>query len=100
MAFRVLVDEDAYAFLHSLDPKSQRIVRDYINTLKENPYPGTGGKEKLRTGKNRTIYRMHIARSFTAIYTIDPHSDIVHIIQILTNRAGTSKIRAYVSHSG
>lgn len=27
---------------------------------------------------------MHIARSFTAIYTIDPHNDIVHVIQILT----------------
>ena len=84
MAFRVLVDEDACAFLHSLDPESQRIIMNYVDTLKENPYPGTGGKERLRTGKNRIIYRMHIARSFTAIYTIDPHDDIVHIIQILT----------------
>ena len=69
----------------SLDPKSQRIVRDSLNILKENPYPGSAGdKEELRTGKNRIIYRMHIARSFTAIYTIDSRDTAVHVIHIMT----------------
>ncbi len=85
MAFRVFVDEDACTFFNSLDPKSQRIIRDRLNVLKENPYPGSGGdKEKLQTGKNRSIYRMHIARAFTAIYAIDPQNETVLITHIMT----------------
>ncbi len=84
MAFRVLVDEDAHAFLNSLDAKSRRIVRDKLETLKENPYPGSDGdKEKIHTGKNRTLYRMHVGRSLTVIYVIDQESAIVCITHIL-----------------
>nr|WP_246269925.1 hypothetical protein [Methanofollis tationis] len=55
--------------MNSLDPKSQRIIKDTLNLLKENPYPHSrGDKERLHTGKNRSIYRMHSARSFTVIY--------------------------------
>lgn len=61
VAFRVFVDEEAYVFLHSLDRKSQRIIRDHLDTLKEDPYPGSSGdKERLCIGKNRIIHRMHI----------------------------------------
>jgi len=85
VVFRVCVDEEAYAFLNSLDPKSQRIVKDTLNLLKENPNPHSrGDKERLHTGKNRSIYRMHIARSFTAIYTIDSEAAIVHITHLMT----------------
>ncbi len=85
MVFRVLVDEEAYAFLNALDPKSQRIIKDTPNLLKENPYPhSSGDKERLHTGKKRSIYRMHSAHSFTAIYTIDSEDAIVHITHIMT----------------
>ncbi|GLI45430.1 hypothetical protein [Methanoculleus bourgensis] len=84
MAFRVFVDEDAYAFLNLLDPKSRRIIGDCLNVLKEDSYPGSGGdEEKLQTSKNRNIYQMHIARSFTAIYAIDPQNKTVHITHVM-----------------
>ncbi|MDO5844994.1 MAG: hypothetical protein Q4Q53_07620 [Methanocorpusculum sp.] len=41
-----------------------------LKTLCDNPFPGSGGdKEKLKGNDNR--YRIHIGRTYSAIYKID-----------------------------
>ncbi len=59
-----MVDKRALEFLNSLDVKDQRVVKDKLKILRDNPYPGPDGdKEKLRTNKKRESYRLYIARS-------------------------------------
>lgn len=50
-----------------------------LHLLEINPYPGYGGdKEKLQGKMNR--YRIHIGRSYSAIYRIDKEKMQVGII--------------------
>ncbi|MCX2819753.1 MAG: mRNA-degrading endonuclease RelE of RelBE toxin-antitoxin system [Methanobacteriota archaeon] len=42
MSYDVLLHPDADGFLHGLDDKSERIVRDNLGKLAEDPYPGGG----------------------------------------------------------
>ncbi len=41
-------------------------------------------KKNSVTHKKRESYRLHIARSFTVIYTIDPDKKIVYITHIMS----------------
>jgi mRNA-degrading endonuclease RelE of RelBE toxin-antitoxin system len=80
-----MVDKRGLEFLNSLDIKDQRIIKDKLKILQDNPYPGQDGdKEKLRTNKKRESYRLHIARSFTVIYTIDQDENKVYITHIMS----------------
>jgi len=50
VTYRLLMDTEAHRYLESLDEKSQRIIKQRLKVLQENPYPGSGGdKEKLYT---------------------------------------------------
>ncbi len=49
MTFHLMVDKRGFEFLNSLDIKDQRIIKDKLKILQNNPYPGQDGdKEKLR----------------------------------------------------
>lgn len=79
-----MVDKRAVNFLNDLDAKDQRIIKEKLKILQDNPYPGSDGdKEKLHTNKKRESYRLHIARSFTVIYNIDSDKGIVYITHIM-----------------
>ena len=80
-----MVDKHALDFLHSLEAKDQRIIKEKLKILQDNPYPGPDGdKEKLHTNKKRESYRLHVARSFTVIYNIDPYNSLVYITHIMS----------------
>ncbi len=80
-----MVDKRALDFLNSLDAKDQRVIKEKLKILQDNPYPGSDGdKEKLRTNKKRESYRLHVARSFTVIYNIDPDDKLVYITHIMS----------------
>ena len=67
MTFRLMVDKRALDFLNSLDAKDQRVIKEKLKILQDNPYSGLDGdKEKLHTNKKRESYRLHVARSFTS----------------------------------
>ena len=79
-----MVDKRALDFLTSLNIKDQRIIREKLKILQDNPYPSPDGdKEKLHTNKKRESYRLHIARSFTVIYNIDPDGSLIYITHIM-----------------
>ena len=77
-----------------LHPKADKALNDLsdeeylqcaagLSLLAVNPYPGSGGdKEKLRGYKNR--YRIHIGRSYSAMYQIEKEKKEVTIISFGT----------------
>ncbi|MEE8179894.1 MAG: type II toxin-antitoxin system RelE/ParE family toxin [bacterium] len=85
MIYKVLIDREALRYVNSLPDKSQRIVKENLRKLGENPYPGfgKGDKEKL-THRGETLYRMHIGRTFTAFYRIYDKEKEVKILKVIT----------------
>ena len=78
MTFEVGIDIDAVAFINAQDKKTRRVISAHLKALEEDPFPGKGGdKELLRTRPGVKIYRLHIGRSFTAIYVIEGGSVLV-----------------------
>ena len=72
-------------FLNSVPEKSRRLIISSIKSLADNPFPGTGGdREKITTRRGRVIYRLHISRSFTAFYSIDPDNQVVKVHEVCT----------------
>lgn len=56
-----------------------------LEYLAENPYPGRGrgDKEKLPIDGRRDRFRLHISRTYTAIYTVVEEDDEVRVLEIL-----------------
>jgi len=83
--FHVLIDEDAQKFLDNLSEKSQRIVKEKLRILEEDPFSGKHGDKELIQRKGRKdIYRLHVSRSYTAFYRIYKGEKIVKILGITT----------------
>jgi len=68
--FHVLIDEDAQKFLDDLPRKSNRIVKDKLKLLEEDPIPGKHGDKEFLHFSDYDAYRTHIARSYTVFYRI------------------------------
>ncbi|NLL11399.1 MAG: hypothetical protein GX268_11050 [Methanomicrobiales archaeon] len=86
MTYSIRFRRSAATFLFSLPKKSQRIVKEKLSVLMDDPYPGGVGDKELLQTKEMDVFRIHISRSFTAIYLI--HSDTpekwVEITHIMT----------------
>lgn len=86
MAFTILLGDQPREFLVDADEKTERIVRDNLGGLAEEPYPrpgaGRGDREKLSVD-GREMYRLHIGRSYTAFYTIHDEATEVRVREIL-----------------
>jgi mRNA-degrading endonuclease RelE of RelBE toxin-antitoxin system len=82
--FVVLFRQSAAEFLNALPEKSQRIVREHLIILKTDPYPGRAGdKERLNT-IDMDVYRLHLGRSFTALYLIHTDKNMVEITHLMS----------------
>ena len=87
MTFAVLFRRSAADFLDTLPEKSQRIVTAKLAILQTDPYPGSeGDKERLNTD-GMEVFRLHIGRTFTALYIIHTDTDrnwveITHLMTI------------------
>ncbi len=85
MTFEVRVQRTVADFIDALPEKSRRIVTAALRGLGENPFPGSGGdKELLALGGGREVYRLHIARTYTAFYGVDTGAETVNVYEILT----------------
>jgi len=83
-AYNLLVERDALEFIDDLDEKSERICKENLKKLEDEPYPGRGkgDKEKL-TVDGEEVYRLHIGRTFTAFYEILEDENAVRVLEIL-----------------
>ncbi|MBN1195489.1 MAG: type II toxin-antitoxin system RelE/ParE family toxin [Methanomicrobiaceae archaeon] len=84
MRFTLLIRRELVDFLNTLDDKSRRIIRTKLAALEEDPYPGTGDKERLHLPDDTLLYRMHIGRSWTVFYRVDEPGALVKIMDIMT----------------
>ena len=86
MGFTVLLGEQPREFLADTDEKTDRIVRHNLEKLADEPYPrpgtGTGDREKLLVD-GQEMYRLHISRTYTALYTIQEDKEEVRVREIL-----------------
>jgi len=83
--YEVLLGDDAREFLSVADEKTTRICTDKLAQLAESPYPGPGrgDKEKLPIDGRRERYRLHISRTYTAIYTVLEDKKEVRVLEIV-----------------
>ena len=94
MKFVVGLDIDAAAFINSQDKKTRRIIHAHLKSLEDDPFPGKGGdKELLNTRPGVKIYRLHIGRSFTAMYVIEENS--VLVTEVMTIGQAHKKYNLY-----
>jgi len=86
MSYNVLLSEDAREYHEALDDKSQRIVKQNLEALEDEPYPKPGamrGDRERITVDGEEIYRLHIGRTHTALYDILDDQKQVRIIELL-----------------
>lgn len=86
MSYNVLLAEGAREYVNALDEKSERIVKDNLRKLEDDPFPrpgsGSGDKEKV-TVDGEEVYRLHIGRTHTALYTVLESEKQVRIVEVL-----------------
>ena len=86
MSYEVLLAKEAREYVAALDEKSNRIVKDNLRKLLDDPYPrpgsGSGDREKLVVDGDE-LYRIHIGRTHTAFYDVLEADDEVRVIEIL-----------------
>lgn len=86
MGYQVLLGDQPREFLATADEKTDRIVRENLRQLADEPYPrpgaGGGDREKLPVD-GREMYRLHIGRTYTALYTIHSETEEVRVREIL-----------------
>lgn len=81
--YEILVAEEVRSLLDSVDPKSERIIREILDKLRS-PYPGEGKGDKERiTWRGEEVYRLHIGRTWTAFYDVDDGVDIVRVLRVM-----------------
>lgn len=83
--YDILLGEDADEFLAVADEKTERICKEKVGYLADNPYPGRGrgDKEKLPIDGRRDRFRLHISRTYTAIYTVIEADKEVRVLEII-----------------
>ncbi|WP_202318393.1 type II toxin-antitoxin system RelE family toxin [Archaeoglobus neptunius] len=84
MRYKVLISKKALEFIDSLPEKSQGIIKDKLSSLVNSPYPGKRGDKKKLKLPSYELYRMHIARSYTAFCRIYEDEKVVKILDIMT----------------
>lgn len=87
MSFEVILSPESQEYLEQVDSKSERIIKEKLRALKEEPHPrpnrkAEGDIEKVEIG-GREIYRMHISRTHTAFYWIKEDDKIVDVTNIV-----------------
>ncbi|WP_049904933.1 hypothetical protein [Haloferax gibbonsii] len=83
--YAVFLADQPCEFLSVADEKTTRICKEKLGYLSENPYQGRGrgDKEKLPIDGRRDRFRMHVSRTYTAIYTVLEDEKEVRVLEIL-----------------
>jgi mRNA-degrading endonuclease RelE of RelBE toxin-antitoxin system len=87
MSYEVLLSDEAREYYGSLSEKSQRIVKENLEKLEEEPYPrpdaGSGDREKVVVD-GEEVYRLHIGRTHTAFYVVVENDEQVRVVNLMT----------------
>lgn len=81
--YRILLADQPREYIDALDEKSKRIVRNNLEKLESDPYPGSGkGDKRWETVDGEELCRLHIGRTHTAFYTIHDDSQEVRVVEL------------------
>ena len=87
MSYEVLLSDEAREYYGSLSEKSQRIVKENLKKLEDEPYPrpdaGSGDREKVVVD-GEEVYRLHIGRTHTAFYVVVENDEQVRVVNLMT----------------
>ena len=87
MSYDVLLSDEAREYYGSLSEKSQRIVKENLEKLEDEPYPrpdaGSGDREKVVVD-GEEVYRLHIGRTHTAFYVVVENDEQVRVVNLMT----------------
>ncbi len=82
--YRLLIEREALAFVEDLDEKSERICKENLKKLAEDPYPGSGRGDKERlVVDGEEVFRLHIGRTYTAFYEVLADAGTVRVLELL-----------------
>lgn len=82
-SYSVLLGDQPREYIEQLDEKSQRIVKDNLRKLEDDPYPGVGpGDREGIVIDAEEMFRMHIGRTHTAFYVILEESEEVRVVEL------------------
>ena len=81
--YDVCITKNALKYVNSLTEKSKRSIKQKLEILKEDPYPGRDNKKKLQL-PDYDLFRMHVGRSFTIFYRIYEAEKVVKVLDIMT----------------
>ncbi len=84
VAYQLVIRKKALEFVNALPSKSQRAVIEKCKTLADNPFSGQGDKEIIHRKGHDDIYRLHILKSYTALYKIYKNENMAKILDITT----------------
>lgn len=87
MSYNVLLGEQPQGYIEALDEKSERIVKDNLSKLADDPHPRPGsdaGDREQLTIDGEELYRLHIGRTHSGFYEILESQDEVRVVEILS----------------
>ncbi len=87
MTYKLFLSKTAHQFHKKQKPKTQKIIRENLKKLEQQPHPSPqskrGDKEKIIL-KGIQGYRLHISRTYTAFYQIREKQKEVIIVELMT----------------
>lgn len=100
MTFNLLIEQKQSDKINGFDEKSRRIIKEKLDVLKEDPYPGKrGDKEKFCLRDGYILYRLHIGRSWTAFYRVYDTEKVVKVLDVMTIEQAHKKYGRFKSFS-
>lgn len=100
MTFNLLIEQKQIDRINEFDEKSRRILKEKLDALRDNPYPGNrGDKEKFCLKGDYILYRLHIGRSWTAFYRVYDTAKVVKVLEVMTIEQAHKKYGRFKSFS-
>jgi len=100
LTFTILIEQKQSDKINGFDEKSRRIIRENLDGLSKDPYPGKrGDKEKFCLRDGYILYRLHIGRSWTAFYRVYDTEKVVKVLEVMTIEQAHKKYGRFKSFS-
>jgi mRNA-degrading endonuclease RelE of RelBE toxin-antitoxin system len=100
LTFTILIEQKQSDKINGFDEKSRRIIRENLDGLSKDPYPGKrGDKEKFCLRDGYILYRLHIGRSWTAFYRVYDTENVVKVLDVMTIEQAHKKYGRFKSLS-
>jgi mRNA interferase RelE/StbE len=91
----IKIHHKAKEYYKSLPVKSQRIIKEHVDRL--NHYPDIEADvECIRRSPDSQLWRMHISRTVTLVYTVIPAENQIHVDALMTIEQAHKKYGSFL----